>query len=341
MDYLKKNGDFHKYDNVKSELVYGKHPSNPLFSIIIPTYKRPELLKFSIESAINQKKFTNYEIIVVDNDDENKDNDILCVIQSFVSEKIVCYKNEKNIGIYGNTLRAAQLAHGKYVSLLNDDDLLHPRFLEVVNEFIQKFNFKGLIGSQPYSFKKNDFKFPELEDKVYAFKIDEKEFFFGCCVTSPGLTYPKAIIEDIYNQHEELLMGDQIIQYKAMKQYGLMYVNFPISAYRISDNETLKESVLVDMIVNMCKFREQTAKNNIILKIFMKIFKENYFEWYINSSLNFWKRRGIRKEVASQLKINGIYKYTLKNILLQNIIDFVNIKYSEKHSKKYNFIEVK
>ena len=73
----------------------------------------------------------------------------------------------------------------------------------------------------------------------------------------------------------------------------------------------------------------------------MKIFKENYFEWYINSSLNFWKRRGIRKEVASQLKINGIYKYTLKNILLQNIIDFVNIKYSEKHSKKYNFIEVK
>lgn len=40
----------------------------PKITIAIPTYKRPELLKEALDSAINQIGYTEYEIIVVDND---------------------------------------------------------------------------------------------------------------------------------------------------------------------------------------------------------------------------------------------------------------------------------
>ena len=41
----------------------------PFFSIVMPTYKRPERLKRAVESALNQS-FKDFEIIIVNNADE-------------------------------------------------------------------------------------------------------------------------------------------------------------------------------------------------------------------------------------------------------------------------------
>ena len=42
----------------------------PEITIAIPTYKRTELLKEAIDSAINQTDYANYDILVVDNNPE-------------------------------------------------------------------------------------------------------------------------------------------------------------------------------------------------------------------------------------------------------------------------------
>lgn len=341
IDYLQNGGDFHKYDNVNSLLVWGKHPETPKFSIIIPTYKRYDFLKQSLYSAVNQKTVFDYEIVISDNDAEGeKSGKILELINKVNSDKVVYYKNEKNIGIYGNTLRAAQLAHGRYVVLLNDDDLLHSRYLEIVNAFIEKYHYKGIVGLQPYMFEKSDFIFPEVHRKLYAFDVSKEEFFFGCSVTSPGLMCPKKIFEEIYSAHEELLMGDQIMQYKSIRKYGLTFINFPLAAYRIANNATQKDSILTDIIINMCKFRKQTAQDSWKLKIFMKIFEKEYFYCYIDTSLNFWKKRGLKKKIVKDLELESIKRWSLKTVFYNYLVEGIHSLYTKKHDKIYDFVEV-
>jgi len=341
MDYLQKGGDFYKYDNVGSKLTWGKHPAVPKFTIIIPTYKRYEFLEQALCSAVNQENFSDYEIVISDNDAEGEETGKnLELLDKINSDKVIYYRNERNIGIYGNTLRAARLAHGAYVVLLNDDDLLHPRYLEVVNAFLKKYNYKGILGSHPYPFRRSDFVFPKLQEKIYAFCVTKAEFFFGCCVTSPGLMYPKKILEEIYNAHEELLMGDQIIQYKGLRKYGLTFINFPLAAYRIASNATLKDTVLKDMIINMCNFRKQTAKESWKLNVFMKVFEKEYFYCYADSSLNFWKKRGLGKDIINKLGLEGIKRWSPKMVFYMELIDRIHDWYTKKHEREYDFVEV-
>lgn len=62
MDYLKNGGDFHKYDHIRSVRMYGEHARKVRFSIVIPTYRRADLLEKSLRSALNQKMVTDFEM---------------------------------------------------------------------------------------------------------------------------------------------------------------------------------------------------------------------------------------------------------------------------------------
>lgn len=341
MNYLAAGGDIHKYDLVNSNKLCGEHKPGTKFSIMIPTYKRVGYLKQAVDSVLAQT-YGDYEIVITDNNDDDDEmaQKVETLIRSYNEANIVLYRNEKNIGIYGNTLRAAQLAQGEYVVLLNDDDLLHPRYLEVVNAFIEKYGYKGIIGSEPAAFSDAEPQMPKLPKEIHAFSVSKAEFFFGCCVTSPGLCYPRKILYDIYNAYEPLLMGDQIIQYKALEKYGLVFIAFPIARYRISDNATLKDNVLTDMIVNMCKFRKQTAERDIRLRIFSYLFYKEYCAWYIESTLYFWKKRRLKAEIVKKLQMPCPNYYTAKQSVMNMIIETVHMGYANKHRKHYDFISI-
>ena len=65
-----------------------------LFSIVIPTYNRANLIKRCIESVINQT-YQNWEAIIVDNYSEDNTEEI---VSSFNDERIRFYKNH-NYGV--------------------------------------------------------------------------------------------------------------------------------------------------------------------------------------------------------------------------------------------------
>ena len=94
----------------------------PLVSICIPTHNRLNLLKKSVNSALNQT-YKNIEIIISD----NSDNDFTKKYVKTISDKrIRYYKNSSNIGSFLNVNKVAHLAKGKYIKYLLDDDLLKP-----------------------------------------------------------------------------------------------------------------------------------------------------------------------------------------------------------------------
>lgn len=99
--------------------------SQPLVSIVTPTYNRPDYLLVALKSAVSQT-YQNIEIIVSDNcSPENPQK----IIDSFQDPRIRFSRNEKNLGMFANTMKAFKMARGKYVASLLDDDMWTEDFL--------------------------------------------------------------------------------------------------------------------------------------------------------------------------------------------------------------------
>jgi glycosyltransferase involved in cell wall biosynthesis len=103
-----------------------KLESNPLVSIIIPTYNRPTYLQTAIASVLAQT-IQNYELIISDDCSLESPQ---AIIEALVDPRIRFRRNSTNLGVALNVTHALQLARGKYVATLNDDDQWTKDFLE-------------------------------------------------------------------------------------------------------------------------------------------------------------------------------------------------------------------
>ncbi|WP_409485172.1 glycosyltransferase family 2 protein [Arsenicicoccus dermatophilus] len=98
----------------------------PLVSVVVPTYRRPHLLREALASATGQS-LTDLEILVCDNAAESATRE---VVQSFADDRLHYVPRPTNLGMIGNALDGFRQARGTYVVKLDDDDALLPDALE-------------------------------------------------------------------------------------------------------------------------------------------------------------------------------------------------------------------
>lgn len=230
-DYFGYENNFKKYENIKSNLIIEGRVKNPKITIAIPTYRRVELLKEALLSVINQKDYSNYNIIVVDNDD-SENRDVEKMILALNSEKISYYKNEKNIGVFGNWNRCIELADGEYFSLLNDDDWLENNFLVEMNKYLSKYDGVYCEAKVQDYRKKNK----SLEKKTTKLK---KIYNYLKSIKKVR----KLILEDfIYSNINNCF----ILQKEKLKKIGGYNEKYyPISDYVFSVNFCYKNNVII------------------------------------------------------------------------------------------------
>lgn len=120
----------------------------PLVSILIPTYRRPKYLEQALLSALRQT-YPHIEIIICDNSEDDATEQV--VKSYFGSPKgsaIKYVRNERNIGPIANQHKCFHLATGEYVNYLMDDDLFHPRKLELMVPYLMSDPKVGLVASR-------------------------------------------------------------------------------------------------------------------------------------------------------------------------------------------------
>lgn len=94
-----------------------------LLTISMPVYERKEFFRDALESALNQT--VKCKVIVIDNCSSHDYFEQIC------KEKgVTYYRNDRNIGLAPNFARGFELATTKYVTNLQDDDLLSPDYVE-------------------------------------------------------------------------------------------------------------------------------------------------------------------------------------------------------------------
>ncbi len=104
---------------------------SPKVSVIIPTYNRPELLERALQSLFAQT-LKDFEIIVV--------NDCGVALEEILSkyDKIVYVKKATNSGASASRNLALQIAKGKYINFLDDDDYFYPNHLQSLVEALEQ-----------------------------------------------------------------------------------------------------------------------------------------------------------------------------------------------------------
>ena len=114
-----------------------------MITIAIPTYKRTDFLGMAVDSAVNQEgtEGISYEVIVIDNDAGEEVNETQKMLEErYSNHEVVYYKNPENVGLIGNLNRCLELARGKWVVLLHDDDMIDSNYLVRIKNYLDKYN---------------------------------------------------------------------------------------------------------------------------------------------------------------------------------------------------------
>lgn len=187
--------------------------SPPLFSVIIPTHDRLELLKRAIQS-VREQSFSDYEIVVVDDGSKDGTSDWLAANESWLRGI-----RQPNKGPGAARNEGARAARGHYFAFLDSDDLWFPWTLDVFAHAITCYNPSIIAGRyvefvdeiKLRQFAKESFSVHVFED-VLASSRDPLAVGSGTCAIKRELFNTAAFVEDRLNSEDHdliLQMGTQ------------------------------------------------------------------------------------------------------------------------------------
>tara|TARA_Y100000591_G_scaffold244787_1_gene215698 strand:+ start:1092 stop:1835 length:744 start_codon:yes stop_codon:yes gene_type:complete len=138
-------------------------------SVIIPFYSNFKLLKRAIYSVQSQS-FKNYELIIIYDNPEDKEN--IKLLKEFVKKrKIEVLINKKNLGAGLSRNKGIRKAKGEFIAFLDSDDIWKKNKLRIQYDYMKKNN--SLISHTSYDLfdENNKFLQKRLARKLNYFDL--------------------------------------------------------------------------------------------------------------------------------------------------------------------------
>lgn len=280
-------------------------------SIIILTHNRFTQLMRLLNSIYSQK-YSNYEIIIIDDVSTDETYDYL---KNIHDDRLKYIRNETKIDIGINRQTAYNLATGDYVVFCDDDDYYidDNYFSDIVKIFKDKEI--NVICSHSYIYYENNNQYEEaklnFEGKIESLKYLER---FQFDLKKPTSTFPmiarKSSLDkaDLKNMK---MMNDSSIYLRALMIGGYTYVNNKIiGVYRVH-NSNISHSIKSDFIIK-----------NLEEKKYVYNYLKNQ---NVNFDLDQWLENEVRLTIMyyfngsekSKIKRQKLLLWVLKNVSLK------------------------
>ena len=205
-------------------------PANPLVSIVLPTYKRADVLPTAIRSVLNQT-YTNLELIVVDDNSPDATREI---VAAFTDPRIRYVRNEPNLKLPRALNRGFSLARGEYLTWTSDDNLYAPDAISKMVAFLQKMGC-DFVFADYFDFADIDQTGQPLESrhmKLPDSMAIEKGNRIGAC-----FLYTRAVFEEIGLYDPELfLVEDYDYFMRVGKRFRMCHLPEPLYFFRRHDD---------------------------------------------------------------------------------------------------------
>ena len=344
IDLFKYIDNFNKYKQVESVLTYGEKESikDPYITIAIPTYKRNSLLKEAIDSALNQiNSDCEFEVIVVDNEVKiGVETETEKLIKSYSDKRLLYYKNEENIGMFGNWNRCIELSRGKWIAFLHDDDLLKADYICKITHLIAR---KRNIGAILASFETIGVHHKKQKQELNNLKQVLKQLFLKIGKTklmrirtidsqiSDSNMYGAPTCGSIFNREYAIKEGgfneeffpsaDWFYMFKFNKSYKVYVTLDILGYYRFLVNESLNPNTLREFIIDKANFSEFNSRHSLIGLIMYKLFRYEQHFVTVKASIKQDKSSSIKPE-----EFNYLCEYKIRPVRLY-IYKIINILY--------------
>lgn len=215
-----------------------------LVSIIIPTYKRSEMLLRAIESARLQT-YSNIEILVVDDNITGDDYslDLRRKLSTINDDRVILVEQEKHINGAAARNAGIRKAKGEFVSFLDDDDVITPDKIELqVNVFGKLDDSWGAVTCLKKIYKDGELVKATIPYKD-GFIFEDIVSFMTNVTTGTALIRRKALDEAGY--WDESLKRNQDIQLFSFlsNKYKIRLVRRYLLLADISDDQNRVQTI--------------------------------------------------------------------------------------------------
>lgn len=195
VDYALSRGDYRSH----------KPTNQPLVSIIVRTYKRPEVLRLTLESLRHQT-YPNLEIVVVE---DGGDSCRAMLKADFADLPIRYHPLMENVGRAAAANEGFRIAKGDYFNLLDDDDYLLPEHIEIALGEIDKNGadmvFLRCIALETVTESADPYRFKVCGKMLLDFpRVDVFTMVRRCVTTDHGVLFGRELIDKTGGMRTEL-----------------------------------------------------------------------------------------------------------------------------------------
>lgn len=163
----------------------------PIVSVIMPVYNAEKYLGKTIESILNQT-FEDFELVVVD--DCSTDNTIK-ILREYQDARIKTYLNKMNKGVAFSRNRAIQHSEGKYIAIMDHDDIAMPMRLEKEMTFLDTHSDYGVVGGKTEIIDEQDLLIKKANVAYHNYNYINAIFLFKNVFCNSEMMFRKDIIE--------------------------------------------------------------------------------------------------------------------------------------------------
>ncbi len=262
--------------------------TNPLVSVIIPTYNRGWIIKEAVDSVLSQN-FVDFELIVVDDGSTDNTRDILDAYKNDI--KVFRHNNQ---GVSAARNRGIALASGRFVAFLDSDDLWLPDKLSMQVNFFNT-NKEALICQTEEIWIRNNVRVnPKKRHKKLSGMIFEPSLCL--CMVSPSAVMIKRELFEAVGLFDESLPAceDYDLWLRISSRYPVYLIDTPLIIKRGGHDDQLSQAPGLDnyRIQAIKKIVESNTLSTKQYRAAVKTLKEKCYI-YANGCL----KRG-RKEEA-------------------------------------------
>lgn len=198
----------------------------PVVSVIIPTYKRPDMIERAVESVLKQS-YPKIEIIVVDDNGENSEMQKLTeTAVSEYKEKIIYLVHSVNKGGSAARNTGWRKASGKYITFLDDDDEIAVTKLESQVKCLESLDDSWGACYTGYRLIKEDgsdqISTENRSGNCYVAAL-MRTMFMG---SGSNLFIRKKVVDEIHG-YDETFIRNQDIEFlvRVLEHYKLAYID--------------------------------------------------------------------------------------------------------------------
>jgi len=184
--------------------------SNPKISVLLPCYNAEKYIKDSIDSILAQT-YQNIEFIIID--DGSTDLSLSIIKSLAATDPRIQFFSRENRGLAKTLNQGIDIASGRYIARMDQDDIAHPERLQKQFAFMENNPHVGVCGTwaQTFGTKSRLLKMPVTNNEIKA------RLFFESPFVHPAVMIRKDVLHHFKLYYRVVVAEDYDLWSRASK----------------------------------------------------------------------------------------------------------------------------